>query len=162
METSVSMGDHCFKQNTKYARTRNKLKIIITVHNSQIKVDRFTLQVLFFPLPTTPLSTSLKKKKQSNSEAQYTVSLNKFEDLIWHTVVPSFIDVFFSFFGVLTGQKRFQQGELPENNKMLLNKTTPRNIFVDIKLIKNTITCRKTKIEYLSFRVATEWMTCKL
>ena len=63
METSVSMGDHCFKQNTKYERTRNKLKIIITVHNSQIKVDRFTLQVLFFPLPTTPLSTSLKKNK---------------------------------------------------------------------------------------------------
>ena len=54
------------------------------------------------------------------------VSLNKFEDLIWHTVVPSFIDAFFSFFGVLTGQKRFGQGKLPENYKMLLNKTTPR------------------------------------
>ena len=59
METSVSMGDNKDnkdKQNTKYERTRNKL-IIITLHNSQIKVDRFTLQVLFFPLPTTPLST---------------------------------------------------------------------------------------------------------
>ena len=76
METSVSMGDNfqtrrtsckiiCFKENTKYERTRNRLTII-TLHNSQIKVDRFALQVLFFPLPTTPLSTSFKKK-QSNS-----------------------------------------------------------------------------------------------
>ena len=63
METSVSMGDNKDKQNTKYERTRNKL-IIITLHNSQIKVDRFTLQVLFFPLPTTPLSTSLKKNNK--------------------------------------------------------------------------------------------------
>ena len=119
METSVSMGDNKDKQNTKYERTRNKL-IIITLHNSQIKVDRFTLQVLFFPLPTTPLSTFLKKKQQSNI-----VKLN-IEDLIGHTVVPNFIDAFFSFFGVLTGQKRFRQGELPENYKILLNKTTPR------------------------------------
>ena len=42
------------------------------------------------------------------------VSLSKFEDLIWHTVVFSFIDAFFSFFGVLTGQKGFQRGELRE------------------------------------------------
>ena len=63
METSVSMGDNKDKQNTKYERTRNKL-IIITLHNSQIKVDRFTLQVLFFPLPTTPLSTFLKKNNK--------------------------------------------------------------------------------------------------
>ena len=40
--------------------TRNKL-IVITLHNSQIKVDRFALQVLFVPLHTTPLSISLKK-----------------------------------------------------------------------------------------------------
>ena len=32
----------------------------------------------------------------------------------------------FSFFGVPTGQKIFRDGELPENFKMLLNKTTPR------------------------------------
>ena len=66
METSVSMGDNKDnkdKQNTKYERTRNKL-IIITLHNSQIKVDRFTLRVLFFLLPTTPLSTSLKKNNK--------------------------------------------------------------------------------------------------
>ena len=54
------------------------------------------------------------------------MSLNKFEELIWHIAVPSFIDAFFSFFGFLTGQKRFRRGELPENYKMLLNKTTPR------------------------------------
>ena len=46
----------------QYEGTRNKL-IIISFHNSQIKVNRFALQVLFFSLPTNTLSTSLKKKK---------------------------------------------------------------------------------------------------
>ena len=63
METSVSMGDHCFKQNTKYERTRNKLKIIITVHNSQIKVDRFTPTGLIFSFAYNSFIHLFKKKK---------------------------------------------------------------------------------------------------
>ena len=63
-----------------------------------------------------------------------------------------FIDAFFSFFGVLTGQKRFRQGELPENYKMLLNKTTPR-YFRGYKIkIQSLVEKQKSNI----FRVATQ------
>ena len=107
-------------------------------------MDRLALQVLFFPLPTTPLPSSFKN--------------NKFEDLIWHTVVPSFIDTFLSFFGILTVQKGFRRGELPENYKMLLNKTTPR-YFRGYKIkIQSLIDKQKSN----TFPVATQWMTCKL
>ena len=69
-----------------------------------------------------------------------------------------FIDAFFSFSGVLTGQKRFRQGELPENYKMLLNKTTPRH-FRGYKLkIQSLVEKQKSN----TFPVATHWMTCKL
>ena len=102
------------------------------------------------------------------------VSLNKFEDLIWHTVVFNLVPraLFpeveqylassmpnFSFFGVLTGQKGFQRGELPENYKMLLNKTTTR-YFRGYKIkIQSPIEKQKSN----TFPVATQcWMTCKL
>ena len=69
-----------------------------------------------------------------------------------------FIDAFFSFSGVLTGQKRFRQGELPENYKMLLNKTTPR-YFRGYKIkIQSLIEKQKSN----TFPVATQWMTYKL
>ena len=65
---------------------------------------------------------------------------------------------YFSFFGVLTGQKGFQRGELPENYKMLLNKTTPRYFRVFKIKIQSLVEKQKSDI----FRVATQWMTCKL
>ena len=70
----------------------------------------------------------------------------------------SFIDAFLSFFGILTGQKGFRRGELPENYKMLLNKTTPR-YFRGYKIkIQSLIEKQKTN----TFPVATQWMTCQL
>ena len=111
-------------------------------------MDRFALQVLFFPLPTTPLSTSLKKQRQSNI-VKLNIQLNKFEDLIGHTIVPSFIDAFFSFFGFLTGQKRFRQEELPENYKMLLNKTTPTTDQYPITISPAYVSTHRGDVIYL-------------
>ena len=75
-----------------------------------------------------------------------------------YRVVPSFIDAFSSFFGVLIGQKRFRRGELLENYKMLLNNRTPR-YFRGYKIIIQSLV---EKQKSNTFRVVTQWMTCKL